>query len=61
MMSVKTKSKKQAQEKIAKVMREFKYGQLHSGSKTGPLVKDRTQAIAIALSVSRKRVSRARK
>jgi len=60
-MSVKTKSKKQAQEKIAKVMREFKHGQLHSGSKTGPLVKDRTQAIAIALSESRKKVNKPRK
>ncbi len=31
-------------------MHKFKYGQLHSGSPTGPLVKDRQQAIAIALS-----------
>ena len=33
-----------------KVMGEFKRGQLHSGSKTGPKVKSRKQAIAIALS-----------
>jgi hypothetical protein len=38
------------QRKIAKVMREFKQGELHSGSKDGPIVKDREQAIAIALS-----------
>ena len=38
------------QNKIARVMREFKKGKLHSGSKKGPLVKDREQAIAIALS-----------
>jgi hypothetical protein len=29
---------------------KFKQGTLHSGSKGGPLVKDRKQAIAIALS-----------
>lgn len=33
-----------------KVMREFKKGELHSGSKEGPKVKSRKQAIAIALS-----------
>lgn len=38
------------QEKIEKVMHEYKRGWLHSGSKTGPVVKDRKQAIAIALS-----------
>jgi len=35
--------------KVAKVMREFKSGELHSGKK-GPVVKSRKQAIAIALS-----------
>ena len=35
-------------------MHEFKEGELHSGSKRGPLVTDRKQAIAIALSESRK-------
>lgn len=39
-------------EKVAKVMREFKKGKLHSGSKKGPIVKDRKQAIAIALNQS---------
>ena len=33
-----------------KVMGEFKRGTLHSGSKTGPKVKSRRQAVAIALS-----------
>jgi len=42
----KTKSAK----KVEKVMREFKGGKLHSGSKKGPVVKSRKQAIAIALS-----------
>lgn len=36
--------------KVAKVMREFKAGKLHSGSKKGPKVKSRKQAVAIALS-----------
>lgn len=36
--------------KIEKVMHEFKEGELHSGSKKGPEVKSRKQAIAIALS-----------
>ena len=38
------------QSKVGKVMHEFKEGELHSGSKKGPIVKDRDQAIAIALS-----------
>jgi len=36
--------------KIKKVMKEFKSGSLHSGSKKGPSVTSRKQAIAIALS-----------
>lgn len=39
-----------AQKKVTKVMKEFKTGTLHTGSKKGPLVKSRKQAIAIALS-----------
>ncbi len=35
--------------KVSKVMREFKAGDLHSGSKAGPKVKNRKQAIAIAM------------
>lgn len=35
-------------------MREFKIGELHSGSKKGPVVKNRKQAIAIGLSEARK-------
>ena len=33
---------------------EFKAGELHSGSKTGPVVTSRKQAIAIGLSKKRK-------
>lgn len=43
-----------AKVKISKTMQEFKGGSLHSGSKTGPLVKSRGQAIAIALNQGRK-------
>lgn len=43
------------QKKVAKVMREFKAGTLHSGRnpkgpKKAPVVKNRKQAVAIALS-----------
>ena len=38
------------QAKVQKVMHEFKTGSLHTGSKKGPVVKSRKQAIAIALS-----------
>jgi hypothetical protein len=40
-----TKSKK----KIETIMHEFKGKKLHSGSKKGPIVKNRKQAIAISL------------
>ncbi len=40
--------------KIHKVMHEFKHGELHSGSKKGPMVKSRKQAVAIALSEARR-------
>jgi hypothetical protein len=39
-----------AQKKVGKVLHEFKTGTLHSGNKKGPVVKNRKQAIAIALS-----------
>jgi len=42
------------QAKVQKVMHEFKTGSLHTGSKKGPVVKSRKQAIAIALSEASK-------
>lgn len=45
---------KKAKNKIEKTMAEFKEGALHSGSKTGPKVKNRKQAVAIALNQARK-------
>ena len=47
-MATKTKSRGE------KVMKEFKSGKLHTGSKKGPVVKSKKQAIAIALSEQRK-------
>jgi hypothetical protein len=38
------------EKKVKKVMKEFKEKKLRSGSKKGPKVKSRKQAIAIALS-----------
>ena len=40
---------------MKKVMTEMKEGKLHSGSKKGPVVKNRAQAIAIGLSEARKK------
>jgi hypothetical protein len=36
--------------KVEKVMHEFKERTLHSGSRKGPMVTERKQAVAIALS-----------
>ena len=43
------KKMSKGQKKVGKVMREFKKGKLHSG-KSGKIVKNPKQAIAIALS-----------
>jgi hypothetical protein len=43
-----------ASEKIGKVMNEFKAGDLHSGSKKGPEVTNKKQAMAIAMSEAKK-------
>jgi hypothetical protein len=40
--------------KMEKTMHEFKHGTLHSGSKHGPKVTSRKQAIAIGMSQARK-------
>lgn len=48
------KKGKKAPLKIEKVQHEFKEGELHSGSKKGPKVKNKKQALAIALSEARK-------
>ena len=40
--------------KVEKVMSEYKAGTLHSGSKTGPVVTSRRQALAIGISEAKK-------
>lgn len=44
-----------ARGKVHKVLDEFKHGKLHSGSKHGPVVTNRKQAIAIALAEARRK------
>jgi ribosomal protein L21E len=46
--------KTKAEAKISKVMREYKAGTLHSGKK-GPVVKNPKQAVAIAISESKRK------
>jgi hypothetical protein len=47
--------------KVQKVMGEFKRGTLHTGSKKGPKVTSRKQAVAIALSEQRRAMSRGKR
>jgi len=49
------KETKKEQKKVKKVMKEFSKGELHSGSKKGPLVKNKAQALAIGYSEARKK------
>lgn len=51
----KKKYSKKAADKISKVMKEGYKGNLHSGSKKGPIVTNPAQMKAIALSEARKK------
>jgi hypothetical protein len=53
-MPILTKSapKKDKKKRMKEEMTKFSEGKLHSGSKKGPVVTDRSQAIAISLSES---------
>ena len=42
-------------EKLKKVFKEFKKGNLRSGTKSGPVVKSKKQALAIAISEARRK------
>ena len=46
---------KKAEVKIKKVIKEFEAGKLHSGSKKGPEVTSKKQALAIGYSEARKK------
>lgn len=48
-------SKGKAERKVKKVMKEFSKGELHSGSKSGPVVTNPKQAAAIGYSEARKK------
>lgn len=48
------KPKSALSKKMKKVFHEFGKGELHSGSKKGPIVKNPKQAVAIAFSEGRK-------
>lgn len=47
--------KSKTQKKVKKVMGEFSKGELHSGSKNGPVVTNPKQAVAIGYSEARKK------
>jgi hypothetical protein len=57
----KSASKEKKKSAMADEMGKFKRGELHSGSKNGPRVTDRNQAIAISLSVSGQSKNRKKK
>ena len=59
--TVKKTTAKKSAAKVQKVMHEFKTGTLHTGSKKGPVVTSRKQAIAIALSEAGKSKPAAKK
>ena len=46
---------KKKEKKIEKVMKEYAKGELHSGSKKGPVVKNKAQALAIGYSEAKKK------
>jgi hypothetical protein len=50
MPKIKPKTKRGKKAKVKLVMDEWKSGNLHSGSKKGPVVTNQRQAVAIALS-----------
>lgn len=54
MATAKRPQPKAAKGKVEKVMKEYGEGKLHSGSKKGPKVTTKKQAVAIAISESKK-------
>ena len=54
---ISTPGKNLLKNKMGKVMHEYSHGLLHSGSKGGPIVTNRQQAIAIAYSEAKRRAA----
>ena len=48
------KKKTVKEKKMKKVMKEYSKGEIHSGSKEGPIVKNKAQALAIGYSEAKK-------
>ena len=46
-MAKKKTSKNKGEKKVEKVMREYKHGELHSGSKEGPAVKKKSKRLLL--------------
>ncbi|MGJ0429591.1 DUF6496 domain-containing protein [Methylobacter sp.] len=57
-VEVEMEHKSKPKKKFSRVMKEFKEGKLHSGSKKGPKVKNPKQAVAIAYSEERRKASK---
>ena len=57
----KNASKKAKNTRMHAEMKKFKSGKLHSGSKKGPVVRSRKQAIAISMSESGQSRKRSKK
>lgn len=55
------KAKTKAQKIISSEMEKFKKSKLHSGSKKGPIVKKKSQALAISLAVAREKGAKVKK
>jgi hypothetical protein len=55
MVKPKVKAQSGKERFMSAEMRKFKKGKLHSGSKKGPVVKSKKQAVAIMLSSARKK------
>ena len=56
-----TASKKKKKARMGEEMKKFYHNKLHSGSKKGPIVKEKSQGIAIAMSEAGESKKKAKK
>lgn len=54
-------AKNKKEKKIKKVIKEFEHGELHSGSKKGPKVTSKAQALAIGYSEAKEATKKKKK